>query len=103
MSTQPFLSVVTPTHRRPTLLARCRASVDAQTLPCEHVVIPDDAGIGIDGVYAAMPTHAHEASGCYVMVLSDDNILIAPTFAQELRREAERADWPDAIVFRESG
>jgi len=82
------------------LLRLCRASVESQTLPCEHVVIPDEVGIGIAGVYAALPEHAPKASGAYVMVLSDDNILVDETFAAELRREAERADWPDAIVFK---
>jgi len=42
-----FLSVYTPTYKRPQALARCKASVAAQTIPTEHVIIVDEIGIGI--------------------------------------------------------
>ena len=45
-----FLSVYTPTYKRPQALARCKASVAAQTIPTEHVIIVDEIGIGIDGM-----------------------------------------------------
>jgi len=37
-----FLSVYTPTYKRPQALARCKASVAAQTIPTEHVIIVDE-------------------------------------------------------------
>ncbi len=95
-----FLSVYTPTYRRPGLLSLCSASVGFQSEPVEHVIVRDEVGIGIDGVYAAMPEHAHRATGQYVMVLSDDNILIDPEFAADLRRQTILAHWPDVIVFK---
>ena len=49
-----FLSVYTPTYKRPQALARCKASVAAQTIPTEHVIIVDEIGIGIDGMYGAI-------------------------------------------------
>lgn len=102
---QPFLTIYTPTYRRPRLLAMCEASVAAQTEPVEHVIVHDEIGIGIDGVYAAMPEHAHLAHGRYVMVLSDDNVLADQHFARDLRRLLEHepltdgARWP-VVVFK---
>lgn len=100
MSSRAFLSIYTPTYKRPALLAQCVASVKAQTVPVEQVIIPDEVGIGIDGVYAAMPQHAHQVTGEYVMVLSDDNVLVDPAFAADLQREAEANGWPPVIVFK---
>lgn len=97
---QPFLSVFTPTYKRPTLLAQCRASVAAQTEPVEHIIVPDEIGIGIDGVYAAMPDHAHLVHGDYVMVLSDDNVLIDHLFAAELRERLAIEKNAPVVVFR---
>ena len=95
-----FLSVYTPTYRRPFLLALCKTSVAAQTLACEHVIVEDKVGIGIAGVYAAVPDHAHKVTGEYVMVLSDDNILADADFAADLATIAWDNDLPDVIVFK---
>lgn len=95
-----FLSVYTPTYQRPRMLAQCKASVKAQTVPVEHIIVRDDVGIGIDGVYAAMPEHAHMVTGDYVMVLSDDNVLIDRSFAADLEQIVIDADWPDVVLFK---
>jgi hypothetical protein len=95
-----FLSIYTPTYRRPVMLEACRASVRIQTVPVEHVIIEDAIGIGIDGVYAAIPQHAGKVTGDYVMVLSDDNVLVDERFAEELAQETEQAGFPDVVMFR---
>lgn len=95
-----FLSVYTPTHARPLLLAECEASVQMQSVPVEHVIVHDREGIGIAGVYAAMPRHADRVTGEYVMVLSDDNVLADEEFAEDLEWRANEMDRPDVIVFR---
>lgn len=95
-----FLSVYTPTYGRPVMLEQCQTSVRAQTVPVDHVIVHDYIGLGIDGMYAAIPEHAHIPTGEYVMVLSDDNVLVDDTFAEELERVAESEGMPDVIVFR---
>lgn len=97
---QPFLSVYTPTFRRPQALANCVASVKAQTITTEHVIIPDEVGIGIAGVYADVPNHAHKVHGTYVLFLSDDNYIIANDFAERLRDVIQREGYPDVVVFK---
>lgn len=97
---RPFLSFYTPTYRRPTLLARCEESVGAQTIPCEHVVIPDAVGIGIDGVFAAVPAHAHKVTGDYVHFLADDDVLAFPDVAARVEVFARAQALPDVIIVR---
>lgn len=96
----PFLSFYTPTYKRPTLLARCQASVAQQTLPCEQVIIRDEIGIGIDGMYRAIPEHAHEVTGEYVHVLADDDYLASPEVVAMVRSVAAASDWPDVLIVR---
>ena len=59
------MSVYTPTFRRPAALAHCVASIQAQTIACQHVIIPDEVGIGIDGVYADVVNHADKVAEKY--------------------------------------
>lgn len=95
-----LLSVYTPTYQRPSLLALCQTSVAMQTEPCEHIVIRDEVGVGIAGMYAAIPEHAGEVSGDYVLVLSDDNILVDPDVVAELKGFAEANEWPDVVIWK---
>lgn len=95
-----FLSVYTPTYRRPRLLEQCRRSVISQTSFVEHVIVPDEIGIGIAGVYADVPKHKHLVNGDYVMVLSDDNILLDDTFAEDLEIVARQSGFPAVIIFK---
>jgi glycosyltransferase involved in cell wall biosynthesis len=97
---QPFLSVYTPTYRRPKALAVCKDSVARQTIPVQHVIIPDDVGIGIGGVYAEVPKHARKVKGTYVLFLSDDNYIIRDDFAERLREIVQREGYPDVVVFK---
>lgn len=95
-----FLSFYTPTYKRPTLLARCRASVAAQTVPCEQVIIPDTVGLGIAGMYAALPTHAYRLTGDYVHFLADDDFLAGADVVERVQRLALAEGRPDVIVVR---
>lgn len=95
-----FLSFYTPSYKRPKALARCQASVGSQTLPCEHIIIPDEVGIGIPGVFAAVPTHAHKVTGDYVHFLTDDDYLVADTVAERLQTIAQANGLPDVLIVR---
>ena len=92
-----FLSIYTPTFRRPFLLELCKASVAAQSAPVEHVVVEDKVGVG---VYRMIRDHVGEVHGEYVMVLSDDNVLVDGEFAADLATEAFEADLPDVVMFK---
>lgn len=100
VTSTPFLSIYTPTYKRPGLLKQCKASVAAQVAPVEHVIAEDTVGIGIDGVYARMPDHASLVHGEYVMVLSDDNVLTDTHFASDLKEIVRHNDHPDVVVFK---
>ena len=100
-----FLSVYTPTFRRPTLLAQCRASVLSQTEPVQHVIVHDDVGIGIDGdAPATSRTTPQKCTGEYVMVLSDDNVLLDEHFAcgrsTRTHRSERTTTAPDVVMFK---
>lgn len=94
-----FLSVYTPTYRRPFQLELCKASVANQTVPVDHVIVEDKIGIGVDGMFADIPNHAHKPVGDYVMVLSDDNVLTDGSFAEQLQEVATETD-VDVVVFK---
>ena len=98
--TPPMLSVYTPTYRRPFLLELCKASVANQSVRVEHVIIEDTVGLGIGGMYGAIREHVGEVHGEYVMVLSDDNILVDGRFAERLEKIAVDHLYPDVILFR---
>lgn len=95
-----FLTVYTPTFRRPRLLDECRASVEAQTLPVQHLVIRDEVGIGIEGVFADIPNHVGEIEGEYVFFLQDDNVFADERVVAELREHVEGTEWPDVVIFK---
>lgn len=95
-----FLSVYTPTYKRPRMLGLCCESVASQTRPVEHVIVPDLEGLGVAGMFADIPNHAHRVTGDYVMVLSDDNVLADNQFSLGLEAEAAANDYPDVIVFK---
>jgi len=63
------------------------ASVDAQSVPVQHVIVEDLEGIGIDGMYAAIPEHVDELAGEYVMILGDDDLLADRWVAEELEAQ----------------
>lgn len=81
----PILTIYTPTYRRPEGLRRCKASVAAQTRAdlVQHLIIEDTVGLGIHGMYAAMPQHHGAVAGEWVYVLSDDDTLADARVVEE--------------------
>jgi len=99
----PFLSLLTPTYRRPAALARNLSSVRGQTAVAdiEQLVVPDHVGQGVVGMLTTVPLRYGAAlTGRYVAVLGDDDILASPDAVARLRAFAERAEWPGVIVVR---
>lgn len=96
----PFLSFYTPTYKRPQGLARCLASVAGQwcAREIEQVVIPDHVGIGIEGMYAALPSYVDAIHGQYVHVLADDDELYTPDVVTTVRQFAHDAGFPAIIL-----
>jgi hypothetical protein len=96
----PFLSLYTPTYRRPQALARCLASVSAQTLSgeVEQVVIPDHVGRGIAGMFAQVPSYAPSLHGEYVAWLCDDDVLAHPTVVWDLKQVIDLHRHPELLI-----
>lgn len=98
----PFLTLYTPTYRRPQGLAACLESVRRQTAveAIEQIVIPDHVGIGIHGMYARIQDYAPAVHGQYVHVLCDDDVLASPTVVAEVQAFAEAMNHPPVILVR---
>lgn len=99
----PFLTFYTPTYKRPVALARCLASVGAQTLVAEieQIVLPDHLGLGIvGGLYGRIPLYADACRGRYVHVLADDDALAGPDVVAQVKAFAETEGFPPVIVVR---
>lgn len=97
----PFLTIYTPTFRRPQKLARCRQSVAAQTsADYQHVVVEDRVGLGVAGMFRDIPNHHQDIAGEYVYFLSDDDVLTDPDFVQDLRLFADDRDRPDVVMVK---
>lgn len=98
----PLLTIYTPTYRRPQLLARCQASVAAQTdQDIQHLIIRDEVGLGVGGMFAAMPSHMADVAGEWVYVLSDDDYLTDPQVVAEFRAFAEAHPAAEIIMCRQ--
>ena len=96
----PFLTIYIPTYKRPVMLAKCLASVAAQTdQDLEVVLIRDEIGIGIDGMYGDIPNHLDEVHGQYVFVLSDDNLITSTEFVHDLK-VIVKIFAPEVIIFK---
>lgn len=94
-----LLTLYTPTFRRPRQLARCRASVVAQTRQdlLHQVVVEDTVGIGVAGMFRDIANHHAHIAGDYVYFLSDDDVLADADVVAELADFA--AAHPDADVI----
>jgi len=98
----PFLTIITRTYKRPKLLARCQASVRAQTDPdLEHVVLTDHVGMGIYVSYHRMINEAGRYHGSYIYCLDDDNVLTDTAFVADLKAIAAEHN-PDVIMVKAS-
>jgi hypothetical protein len=98
----PFLTLYTPTYRRPQGLARCLESVRAQTIAdqIEHLVIPDHVGVGIAGMYQRIPNYLDAVHGQYVHVLADDDELASPDVVERVKAHAVEHNYPPVILVR---
>ena len=75
MSTRPVVSVITPTiPGREEFLAEARASVEAQTIPVEHLVAVDRDG---EGPAVVRNRLAAQATAKFLAFLDDDDVLLA--------------------------
>lgn len=90
------LTIITPTFRRPIGLKMCQASVAGQhdSDQIQHLIVIDDVGKGVDGMYRDLPQINDQIEGEWVYVLSDDDVLVYPRVV-ELIRQIE-AGAPDA-------
>lgn len=102
----PVLSFYTPTYRRPQSLARCLASVQAQTAVArvDHLVVIDHVGRGIPAMYATVPRFAGALRGRYVHLLCDDDVLATPGVVAAFEAFAASAGWPEVVIaFAQKG
>lgn len=97
---KPFLSIYLPTYKRPVMLAKCIESILKQNdQDLEVVLVRDDIGIGIDGMYGDIPNHLDEVHGQFVFVLSDDNLITDADFVSGLKAIVAEHQ-PDVVVFK---
>lgn len=96
-----FLTIYTPTYKRPLALQVCIDSIKEQTRAgfIEHVIIPDEVGIGIDGVYREVPNNLDKVHGDYVLFLSDDDMLIDPEFMRKFYAYAIDG-YPEVVIIK---
>lgn len=97
----PFLTIYTPTYRRPRALRRCLASVARQLRRnFEHIVYRDEIGEGIAGMFARLIENAANFAGEYVYVLQDDDWLTDPDVTGQLEDFARASGNPPVIIAR---
>lgn len=100
--TSPFITFITPTYRRPSLLANCIESVRTQTQSdlIEHIVLPDHVGVGIAGMYARLPDYINAVHGQYVHILADDDFLVDPYSVEKVIKFAWLNELPSLIITK---
>lgn len=99
----PFLTIYTPTYKRPKHLARNKATVAAQTCTdFEHYIRVDDVGVGIDGMYQQLNEDVREFTGEYVCVLPDDDRLADEDAVADVKAFIESQPKPPPVVITRS-
>lgn len=101
-SAQPFLTLYTPTYRRPHQLAKCLESVRTQTIVhnIEQIVIPDHIGVGVGGMFLKVADYAPMVHGQYVHLLCDDDVLANSSVVEQVRDFAREYQDPPMILVR---
>jgi len=100
MSSQPFLTIVTRSYKKPKCLERNIESVQAQIdQDLEQVFIIDDAGRGLAWADQALDQNKHRNSGQYIMVLDDDDVITNKNFIALLKLITKNHN-PDVIIWR---
>lgn len=103
INTAPFLSLYTPTFRRPEGLRKCLESVGRQTAAAdiEQLVVPDHVGHGVPvGLYGKLPQYAGTLRGAYVNLLCDDDVLASDTVVETVKAFAQVKCQPEVIVTK---
>lgn len=96
-----FLTIYTPTYKRPRKLERCKASVAMQReQDYQHLIIEDTVGLGVAGMFQDIPAHHAEIQGDYVYFLSDDDVLVDEGIVGELKQFVEDTGSPDVVMAR---
>jgi hypothetical protein len=97
----PFLSIYTPTSRRPRQLVACMESVRMQTAvdAIEHVLVADHVGIGIGEMFLRIPFYADACHGEFVFILADDDRLASPSAVEELILFARDFVTPPPVII----
>lgn len=96
----PFLEIVTRCYKRPHMLARNIASLEAQTASnWRQTFLPDDEGRGVPWANANLGAYAPALVGDYVWVLDDDDMCSRPTLCAELEAIVASRN-PDVIMIR---
>jgi hypothetical protein len=97
----PFLTIYTPTYKRPKLLAQCKATVAMQTCQdIQHYVRFDNVGVGIDGMYRQLKQDVGDIRGDYVYILPDDDRLCDVRAVETLQRFVQANDSPPVVIVR---
>jgi hypothetical protein len=102
MMFNPYFTFYTPTFRRPQALARCMASVAAQTIvdKIEQVIIPDHVGLGVGGMYKRVALYAKAVHGRYVHILADDDVLVSRLVCEQVREFAVSNCEPEMVIVK---
>ena len=96
----PFLTILTPTYRRPRGLAACFESVWTQTAVAriQHVVMVDHVGRGIAEMFRRVRDYAPLVAGAYVLWLCDDDTLSTPSIVADLEAIVAAQGQPELVI-----
>lgn len=101
VASQPFITLYTPTYKRPQALVRCIKSVERQTIAdqIEQIIIPDYVGRGVGGMYEQVPQYVSAVHGQYVYFLADDDVLDASDVVERVRDYVQEQDEPPPVII----
>lgn len=96
------LTILTPTYKRPIGLKMCKASVQGQhrSEEIQHLIVADEVGLGVAGMYAALPQANDAIEGEWVYVLSDDDVLVYPRMIDLIEHVEATAPQAQCIMVK---
>lgn len=99
-ASEPFLEIITRVFRRPAMLERNQASLEAQTDPdWRQTLLIDEQGRGINRSHENLGRYALKLVGRYIWILDDDDLCIRPTLVAELKLIVT-AHRPEVIMLK---
>ena len=99
VSSQPFMTFITRTYKRPNALKICIESIEAQTdQDFEHIFIVDDIGQGMLWANCQFYTNRNRVRGKYVYLVDDDDYMIDKEFVSHVKSLSHRS--LDVIMFK---